>query len=105
MKTFDLEYKILHLDHLHRNPKNPNVMSPTQFAMLVKNIERYGFQDPIIVRPLESGEWMIVDGEHRAKALEKLGYTEVPCVITELEDLDGAVSTLMLNKIKGRLAS
>ncbi len=103
-KEFKLAYELLPLSKLKENPKNPNVMSEKMFKLLVDNIEREGFKDPIIVRPKdEDGFYLIEDGHHRKMALVELGFEVGPCVIADFKgDLD--LSSLMLNKIKGHLA-
>jgi ParB-like chromosome segregation protein Spo0J len=39
------------IDKLVAHPDNPNRMSKTNFAKLVRNIERTGRYEPLVVRP------------------------------------------------------
>ena len=56
-----------------RNPrKNDNAI-----AAVKKSIEEYGFNSPIIV----DGNNVIIAGHTRYRALQELGYTEVPCIV------------------------
>jgi DNA adenine methylase len=103
LKEIELTYEILDLQLLKPNTKNPNKMDAKTYQLLVKNIRREGFKDPILVVRDAEG-YIIVDGHHRKKALQDLGFTWGPCVIAENADINNVtLSTLMLNKIKGRL--
>jgi len=48
---------------------------------LTRSIELAGILQPIIVRPLEDGRYELVLGERRLKAMQQLGYSEVPAIV------------------------
>lgn len=64
-------------------PTNPNVMSATDFARLVKNVRQEGFLQPVLARRLEGEEPMyeIVDGVHRTRAAREVGLDHLPVVV------------------------
>ena len=45
---------------------------------LTESIEKNGVLQPILVRPLENGDYQIVAGERRWRAARNAGLTEVP---------------------------
>lgn len=56
--------------------RNPRVHDKT-IPALVKSIERYGFNVPLLV----DEDHVIVAGHARFKAVQALGFTKVPCVV------------------------
>ncbi len=66
----------------------------TKDEEFVRNIEKLGILEPIIVRPV--GDHYVVDvGRRRFLSAQKLGYTELDCIIreaTELEAMDASLS-------------
>ena len=91
------------LSKLIAHPDNPNVMSEATFRKLVRNIERTGLYEPIVVRPhpKEKGRFQIINGHHRVKALEKLGQKEADCVVWDVDDEQTAVLLATLNRLAG----
>jgi ParB/RepB/Spo0J family partition protein len=91
------------LSKLIAHPGNPNEMSDSGFRKLVRNIERTGLYEPIVVRPhpKEKGRFQIINGHHRVKALEKLGQKEANCVVWDVDDEQTAVLLATLNRLGG----
>jgi ParB/RepB/Spo0J family partition protein len=85
------------------HPANPNQMSDSTFRKLVRNIERTGFYEPIIVRPhpQKKDKFQIINGHHRVKALVKLGKKEADCVVWEVDDEQTVVLLATLNRLTG----
>jgi len=48
---------------------------------LARSIKLAGSLQPIVVRPLEDGRYELVLGERRLKAMQQLGYSEVPAIV------------------------
>lgn len=66
--------------HNHRTK-----FDPTELRQLADNIEAYGLAQPPTVRP--HGEvFYLVAGERRLRAIQLLGWTEVPVIIRDLDD-------------------
>ena len=70
--------EILNPKDLLANPWNPNRLTPEAEMKLENSLARLGMFKPILVRTLEDGRREILGGENRARAAERLGWTEVP---------------------------
>ncbi|MDE6775226.1 MAG: ParB/RepB/Spo0J family partition protein [Ruminococcus sp.] len=55
-------------------------------SALADSIREHGILQPILVRPLDTGNYQIVAGERRWRAARMLGLDEVPVQIKELTD-------------------
>ncbi len=101
MKNFEL--KEIAISKLAAHPANANVMGGAKFNKLVRNIERTGYIEPIVVRPhpKKRGHFQIINGHHRVKAIEKLGRKEADCVIWDVDDEQTAVFLATLNRLCG----
>jgi ParB/RepB/Spo0J family partition protein len=95
--------RIIPLSKLLAHPDNPNVMSEAKFKKLVRNIERTGLYEPIVVRPhpKEEDHFEIINGHHRVKALERLGCEEADCVVWDVDDEQTAILLTTLNRLGG----
>lgn len=91
------------LDKLLAHPDSPNKMSGSVFAKLVRNIERTGLYEPLIVRPLrrKKGKFQIINGNHRLKALEKLGREKADVIVWDVDDEQTDMLLTTLNRLKG----
>ena len=93
----------IRIDKLLAHPDNPNVLSDATFRKLVRNIERTGLYEPIVVRPhpKEKDHFEIINGHHRVKALEQLGRKEADCVVWDVDDEQTAILLTTLNRLAG----
>ncbi len=91
------------LDKLIAHPDNPNRMSKANLAKLVRNIDQTGQYEPIIVRlhPQSKGCFQIINGEHRCKALAKLGYKKVNSIVWDVDDEQADILLATLNRLVG----
>ncbi|MEO1760990.1 MAG: ParB/RepB/Spo0J family partition protein [Cyanobacteria bacterium J06629_18] len=53
---------------------------------LAQSIKELGILEPLLVRPLNDGDYGLIAGERRFKAAEIAGLKEVPCVVKEMDD-------------------
>ena len=85
------------------NPWNVNSMAPTDFEKLKTSIDRYGLPFPIVVRPhpWEQGKWQIVDGEHRWRSVDELGWETATVTIVDYDDETAQEAGLVLNGLHG----
>jgi ParB/RepB/Spo0J family partition protein len=92
------------LEKLSAHPDNPNQQSKANFARLVRNIERTGRYEPLIVRPdtKRAGRYQIINGHHRCGALTKLGYDKADCIVWNVDDEQTDVLLATLNRLCGR---
>ncbi|MGA2323374.1 MAG: ParB/RepB/Spo0J family partition protein [Sedimentisphaerales bacterium] len=101
--------KSIALSKLLAHPDNPNVMSKATFRKLVRNIERTGLYEPIIVRPhpnkkdhsATADKFQIINGHHRVKAIEQLGHKEADCVVWDVDDEQTNILLTTLNRLAG----
>jgi len=92
------------LDKLVPHPDNANWMSRANFARLVRNIERTGRYEPLVVRPHpnKAGHFQIINGHHRRDALKQLGHEAADVVIWDVNDEQTAILLATLNRLGGR---
>jgi len=96
--------KHIPLDRLVPHPDNPNRMSRANAEKLVRNIERTGRYEPLVVRPCpdRDGFFQILNGRHRCEALRKLGLTGADAVVWEVDDEQADILLSTLNRLGGR---
>ena len=80
------------------NSYNPNRQSDRDFELLLKSMKEDGFTQPVIV---QKSTKEIVDGEHRWRAGQALGMSEIPVVFVDMTDEQRRVSTLRHNRARG----
>lgn len=85
------------ISQLRPAAENPNAMSEEKFDLLVGAIRRFGFLQPLLVRP----DGTVVDGHHRLLAAQKLGMTEVPCVVAEGTVEEERALRVGMNNLRG----
>ena len=65
-----------------------------EMDQLVESIMTQGVLTPLVVRPLENGEYEVISGHRRLHACKRAGIESVPAVITEM-DRDAAAIALV----------
>jgi hypothetical protein len=115
------------IEKLVPHPDRPNRLSKRKFAKLIRNIERTGRYEPLVVRPCPAtnchspqdalrccesrnpdvGEiekhncFQIINGYYRWKALRQLGYRTVDAVVWDVDDKDADILLATLNRLGG----
>jgi ParB-like chromosome segregation protein Spo0J len=88
------------IDKLIAHPGNPNQMSKRNFARLVRNIERTGRYEPVVVR--RKGDcFQIINGYYRCRALKQLGYQTVDAIVWNVDDTEADLLLYTLNRLSG----
>lgn len=64
---------------------------------LEASIREYGVLQPLLVRPVPDGTYVIVAGERRYRAARRAGLTEVPAIVRSLTDSEAAAIALIEN--------
>lgn len=97
------EVQSIALEKLIVHPANPNKMSDATFRKLVRNMERTGRYEPIVVRPHpgKEGHFQIINGHHRCLALTKLDYKAADCVVWDIDDEEADILLATLNRLCG----
>jgi len=72
-------------------------MSPEALEELSASIQSQGIIQPIVVRPLEMGDYEIIAGERRWRAAKQAGLKRVPCLIKAVEDRAAIAMALIEN--------
>ncbi len=82
------------------HPDNPNRMSKGNFARLVRNIERTGRYEPLIVRR-KGNAFEIINGRYRRQALRELGHETVDVIVWDIDDEQTDILLATLNRLGG----
>jgi hypothetical protein len=92
------------VDRLVPNTWNPNRMDEWMLTKLREHVAKFGFVDPILVRPIPNTQnYEIIDGEHRWKVAMEMGLKEVPVVVIEgVSEKEAKLMTLAANELKGK---
>jgi len=86
------------LDKIRHPLKQPRrYFAPEKLAQLVQSVKEHGILEPLLVRPLDEGEYELVAGERRLRAAREAGLTEVPIVSRALDDKQALQIALMEN--------
>lgn len=80
-----MELLELPIEQVHEYGNNPRINDHAVQDM-ASLIEAHGFRVPVLVRAREGGEWDLVDGHLRIKALRLLGWDMVPSL--DVSDMD-----------------
>ena len=67
------------------------VVDDDRMMETVESVKEYGVLVPIIVRPLEDGQYEIVSGHRRKRACELAGIDEIPVIIRDLDDDEATI--------------
>lgn len=87
--------QLLPLEQLHPFKGHPfKVLDNEEMDQLVESITTQGVLTPIVVRPLETGEYEVISGHRRLHACKKAGVNSIPAVIADM-DRDAAVIALV----------
>jgi ParB family transcriptional regulator, chromosome partitioning protein len=72
-------------------------MDETALGELADSIRAQGVIQPILVRPVEAGQYEIIAGERRYRAARLAGLTEVPVVVRDVPDQAALAMALIEN--------
>jgi hypothetical protein len=92
-----MEITIIPITELKPATYNPRRIARETLRTLKRNIEEFGFIDPMIVNK----DLTIIGGHQRHKAALELGMKELPCVVLDLSKSRERALNLALNKISG----
>ena len=73
------------------------VFSEEKIEELARTIHTHGVIQPIVIRSIGTESYEIIAGERRYRAMKKLGWSEVPAIIRELDDKETASIALIEN--------
>lgn len=90
--------KINELNQAKYNPRIELSETDETYKKIAKSIDEFGYVEPIIVNLRNN---VIVGGHQRVNVLKKKGFTEIECVIVNLDERQEKRLNLALNKITG----
>ena len=86
------------VDLIQRGTYQPRVhFEPEALQDLAESIKSQGVIQPIVVRPLGTGQYELIAGERRWRASQLAGMADIPAVIRELDDQTAAAISLIEN--------
>lgn len=95
----------VNIESIKPNKYQPRtVFSDEKIEELARTIHTHGVIQPIVVRKMGEG-YEIIAGERRYRAMKKLGWSEVPAIIRELDDKETASIALIENLQREELTS
>ncbi len=80
------------------NPRKDLKPGDPEFEKLKRSVEEFGYVEPIIWNERTG---VVVGGHQRLKVLMHLGYTEVDCVVLDIDEQKEKALNIALNKISG----
>lgn len=87
------------LDKLRPNPDQPRAFfDEVEQRWLTESVAKEGVLQPILVRAIEGGEFMIVAGERRFKAAQAAGLRAVPAIVVD-GSKDGLEAELAVQRL------
>lgn len=89
-----IQKKISELNPAEYNPRH---ISEVEFAKLKRSLMEFGLVEPIVINK----DNQIIGGHQRVKAAEAIGWTEVDCIVVDLEPHKAQLLNLALNRIQG----
>lgn len=89
--------KIESLKPAEYNPRKDLKPEDEEYQKIKKSITEFGYVAPVIV----NSNMTVIGGHQRLKVLKELGYTEVECVVVDLDQNKEKALNIALNKISG----
>jgi hypothetical protein len=112
LETLTVEY--VPIGGIKPNAYNPNRQSEHDFDLLCRSMEEDGFTQPVVAVRIneehraddkfahyEVDDVVIVDGEHRWRAADKLGLPAIPVVMVPMNVEQMRIATLRHNRARG----
>ena len=95
-----MEFKKLQIDDLipaSYNPRKKLKPGDSEFEKIKNSITEFGYVDPVIVNK----DLTVIGGHQRITVLKELGYTEIDCVVIDIDKTKEKALNVALNKISG----
>ena len=80
---------------------NPNQMGDAMAEKLRESIRRFGLVLPLVVLELAPGRYETIGGAQRLAISKELGFSTVPCVVTDADGIEARLLGQCLNRISG----
>lgn len=98
--ALDAELRELPLDLIHKGRYQPRRdMDEEALQELSDSIRQQGVMQPVVVRPLDNGEYELVAGERRWRATQMAGLERIPALIRQVPD-EAAIALGLVENIQ-----
>ncbi|HXG26368.1 MAG TPA: ParB/RepB/Spo0J family partition protein [Candidatus Binatia bacterium] len=75
------------VDRIEPNPEQPRLaFDEASLEELAASIREHGVLQPILVRPLDGGDYQLIAGERRWRASKAAGLETIPALVEEIDD-------------------
>lgn len=101
-----MKLQTVNIDEIVPNEYNPNKLTPTEYRNLIFSLEEYGQVVPLLVRSKNgNGKYVLIDGEHRQKAMYELNMDKVDILIYEKKEDEEKYKmlTIALDEFRGSI--
>ena len=89
---------------LHPFPAHPfKVQDDEDMAQLTQSIQSQGVLTPLVIRPLENGEYEVISGHRRLHACRKAGIQTVPALVYDINRDAAAIALVDSNLHRERI--
>lgn len=88
--------RIIPINQIEPNPEQPRI-EIGDLTELTSSIKEKGILEPLLVKPVQPGSWMIIAGERRWRAANLAGLREVPCIELDIDEQSIAEIALIEN--------
>jgi ParB family chromosome partitioning protein len=79
--------RTIDVERISPNPEQPRlVFDESSLEELAASIREHGVLQPILVRPLDDGEFQLIAGERRWRASRAAGLATIPALVEEIDD-------------------
>ena len=85
------------IDDLKPSEYNPRQIDNDELEKLRVSIKEFGMVEPLVVNK----DLTVIGGHQRLKAAKMIGWTEMPCIIVDLDKRREKLLNLALNRITG----
>lgn len=79
------------------NPRKDLKPNDSEYIKIKNSIENFGFVSPLII----NNDMTVIGGHQRLKVLKELGFTELECIVVDLDKTNEKALNIALNKIQG----
>ena len=80
------------------------VFDQTEIQELAQTISEHGLLQPIVVRKFRPGEYEIIAGERRFRAVKLLQWEKIPAIVEKMTDAESASLALIENLQRAQLS-
>ena len=95
-----MNIQVVSIEKLNPSDYNPRKdLKPTdaEYIKIKNSIENFGFVSPLVINK----DMTVIGGHQRLKVLKELGYSELECIVVDLDKTKEKALNIALNKIQG----